>query len=118
MRSPIGNPLFKRPPAPQGPFETAGFTKILLSDATIAANGGEARLWPGLDVSKWDRLHFTVGADACGIPNLQVRVLFSVPVPGMHCGGILTSSTVWIEGVVSRSSSSTQRQPAAELGSP
>ena len=98
MRSPIGNPLFKRPPAPQGPFETAGFTKILLSDATIVANGGEARLWPGLDVSKWDRLHFTVGADARGIPNLQVRVLFSVPVPGMHCGGILTSSTVWIEG--------------------
>lgn len=85
------------PPVLQGPFETAGFSKILLTNAKIAA-GKEVRLWPGLDVSKWDRLHFTIGADARGVANLNVRVLFSFPVVGTHCGGILTSSTVWFEG--------------------
>jgi hypothetical protein len=85
------------PPAiPQGPFEVTGFTKLLLSNATIPA-GKETRLWPGLDVSKWDRLHLTIGADARAVANLNVRVLLSTPVPGTHCGGILTSSTIWFE---------------------
>lgn len=74
--------------------ETASFTKVLLADATIPA-GGEVRLWPGLDVGKWDRLHLTIGADARGVPDLDVRVLFSTPVTGTHCGGMLTGSTVW-----------------------
>lgn len=78
------------------PIQVTGFTKMLLSNATIAA-GQQTRMWPGLDVSKWRRLHFTIGADARGVANLDVRVLFSVPVPGTHCGGILTSSTVWFE---------------------
>lgn len=88
--------LIVPPPVVQGPFETAGFTRILLSNKTIAA-GQEVRLWPGLDVSKWDRLHLTIGADARSVASLDVRVLFSVPVPGMHCGGILTDSTIWFE---------------------
>jgi hypothetical protein len=37
-------------------------------------------------------------ADARGVANLDVRVLFSFPIPGTHCGGILTSSTVWFDG--------------------
>lgn len=52
---------------------------------------------PGLDVSKWDRLQLTIGTDARGVAGLDVRVLFSVPVPGTHCGGILTGSTVRFE---------------------
>jgi hypothetical protein len=32
------------------------------------------------------------------VDHLNVRVLFSTPVPGTHCGGILTSSTIWYEG--------------------
>lgn len=35
--------------------------------------------------------------DAVAVPGLDVRVLFSVPAPGTHCGGILTDSTVWFE---------------------
>lgn len=92
----IDKPLLVRPPVPQGPFETAGFTKLLLNNAKIAA-GAETRLWPGLDVSKWDRLHLTIGGNARAVPNLHVRVLFSVPVSGTHCGGILTDGTVWFE---------------------
>lgn len=85
--------LLVRPPTMPSAVETAGMTKVLLENATIAA-GAEKRLWPGLDVSKWDTLHLTIGANARGVANLNVRVLFSVPIPGMHCGGILTSSTV------------------------
>ena len=88
--------LIARPPVLQGPFETPALSKLLVSNATIAA-GQELRLWPGLDVSKWDRLHLTVGGDARAVPNLQVRVLFSVPVPGTHCGGILTDGTLSFE---------------------
>lgn len=88
--------LVARPPALPGPFEVAGFSKVLLSNASIAA-GQELRLWPGLDVSKWDRLHLTIGADARAVPNLHVRVLLSVPLPGTHCGGILTDSTLSFE---------------------
>lgn len=85
--------LLVQPPRSLGTAEAAGMTKVLLTNATIAP-GAEVRLWPGLDVTKWDKLHLTVGADARGVPNLNVRVLFSVPLPGTHCGGLLTSSTV------------------------
>jgi hypothetical protein len=85
--------LLVRPPNPTLVMETSGMTKMLLENATIAA-GAEKRLWPGLDVGKWDTIHLTIGADARGIPNLNVRVLFSMPRSGMHCGGILTSSTI------------------------
>lgn len=92
----IDRELLVRPPTVVT-CETAGFTKVLLSNASIAA-GAEMRLWPGLDISKWDRLHLTVGADARGVEHLNVRVLLSTPVPGTHCGGILTDSTIWFEG--------------------
>ncbi len=92
----IDRELLVRPPTVIA-TETAGFTKVLLSNATIAA-GAERRLWPGLDVSKWDRLHLTVGGDARSVAHLNVRVLFSTPIPGTHCGGILTGSTIWYEG--------------------
>jgi len=93
---PVLDSLLVRPPLAQGPFEVAGLTKVLLSNATIPA-GQEVRLWPGMDVSRWDRLHFTIGADARGVPGLDVRVLFSVPIAGLHCGGLLTDGTVWFE---------------------
>lgn len=86
--------LIERPPVLVQSSETAGFTKVLLANASIPVNG-EQRLWPGLDVSKWDRLHLTIGADARGVPGLNVRILFSTPIPGLHCGGILTGSTIW-----------------------
>lgn len=92
----IDRVLLERPPV-LIPTETAGFTKVLLSSATIAA-GAEKRLWPGLDVSKWDRLHLTIGGDARAVPHLNVRVLLSTPVPGTHCGGMLTDGTIWYEG--------------------
>lgn len=84
------------PSPPTVPAETAGFTKVLASNITIAA-GGQQRLWPGLDISKWDRLHFTIGADAVAVPSLNVMILQSVTIPGMHCGGLLTSSDIWFE---------------------
>jgi hypothetical protein len=85
--------LLVQPPKALLGGEAAGMTKVLLTNATIAP-GAEVRLWPGLDVTKWDTLHLTIGADARGVPNLSVRVLFSVPLPGTHCGGLLTNSTV------------------------
>ena len=91
----IPDTLLVRPPA-GAVTETAGYTKVLLSNATIPA-GTETRLWPGLDVSKWDRLHVTIAADARAVAHLNVRVLFSTPVPGTHCGGMLTGSTIWYE---------------------
>lgn len=86
-----------QPPPVLTATETAGFSKVLLSNATIAA-GAEKRLWPGLSVGKWDRLHLTVAADARAVPNLNVRVLLSTPVPGTHCGAMLVGSTIWYEG--------------------
>jgi hypothetical protein len=40
----------------------------------------------------------TIAADSRAVPGLNVRVLLSTPVPGTHCGGMLTSSTIWYEG--------------------
>jgi len=85
--------LLVQPPRTLGTTEAAGMTKVLLANTTIAP-GAEVRLWPGLDVTKWDKLHLTIGADARAVPNLHVRVLFSMPLPGTHCGGLLTSSAV------------------------
>lgn len=76
--------------------ETAGFSAVLLSDAAIPA-GAECRLRPGLDVSRWDRIHVSVGDGARSVPGLHVRVLFDTPLPGTRCGGLLTGSTIWYE---------------------
>lgn len=76
------------------------FTRVLLENETIAA-GGEKRLMPGLDVSKWDRLHFHIGADARSVAGLSVRILFGTPMKGTHCGALLADSTVWYEDTVS-----------------
>lgn len=81
-------------------METATLTKVLLSNATIPA-GGEQRILPNLDVKKYDRLHIHIGRDAKGVAGLSVRVLFSTPLPGLHCGAILADSTVWFEETVS-----------------
>jgi hypothetical protein len=75
------------------------FTKVLLSNETIAA-GTEKRLRPNLDVSRWDRLHFHIGADARSVAGLDVRVLFGTPMKGTHCGALLADSTVWYEDTV------------------
>ena len=81
-------------------METATLTKVLLSNATIPA-GGEHRILPNLDVKKYDRLHIHIGRDAKGVAGLSVRVLFSTPLPGLHCGAILADSTIWFEENVS-----------------
>jgi len=87
--------------APTSSTETATLTRVLLKDATITG-GGEQRLLPNLDVSRYDRLHIHVGRDAKSVAGLSVRVLFSSPIPGnTHCGAILADSTVWFEETVS-----------------
>lgn len=58
-------------------------------------------MMPGLDVSKWDRLHFHIGADARSVAGLNVRILFGTPLKGTHCGALLADSTVWYEDSVS-----------------
>lgn len=79
--------------------EPKAFTKILLQNETIPP-GGEKRLLPTLDVSKWDRLHFHIGADSRAVANLNVRILFGTPLKGTHCGALLADSTVWFEETV------------------
>jgi hypothetical protein len=80
--------------------ERATMTKILLQNETLAPNA-EKRLLPGLDVRRWDRLHFHVGADARSVAGLKVRILFGTSMPGTHCGALLADSTVWFEETVS-----------------
>ena len=72
------------------------FTKVLLENETIPA-GHEKRLMPGLDVSKWDRLHFHIGARARSVAGLSVRILFATPIKG---GALLADSTIWYEDTV------------------
>ncbi len=67
--------------------------KILLENDTIAA-GEERRLLPGLDVSRWDRLHFHISNGTRSVAGLNVRVLFGTPVPSKI---LLADSTVWFE---------------------
>ena len=76
------------------------FTKFLLTNEIIPA-GNEKRLMPTLDVSKWDRLHFHIGADARTVANLHVRILFGTPLKGTHCGALLADSTIWFEETLS-----------------
>ncbi len=76
------------------------FTRFLAKKLTIAA-GAEKRLLPGLNVGKWDRLHFHIGADARSVAGLSVRILFGTPLAGSHCGALLADSTVWYEDTVS-----------------
>lgn len=76
------------------------FKKILAKNLKIPA-GGEKRLLPNLDVSKWDRLHFHIGADAVTVAGLHVRILFGTPLAGTHCGALLADSTIWYEETVS-----------------
>lgn len=85
------------------PIVSAGtrtLTKVLLKNETIAA-GAEKRLWPGLNVKKYDRLHIHVGRDAKSVAGLSIRVLFGTPIQGLHCGALLADSTVWFEDAVS-----------------
>lgn len=72
------------------------FTKVLLKNETIGPKA-EKRLLPNLDVGKWDRLHFHIGADARSVAGLGVRVLFGTPMSGTHCGALLADSTIWYE---------------------
>ncbi len=79
--------------------ETPTMTKVLLQNETIPAHS-EKRLMPGLDVKKYDRLHFHIGRDAMAVSGLSVRILFQTPIAGLHCGGLLADSTVWFEEAV------------------
>ena len=71
--------------------------QVLLEGESLAA-GVEKRLLPGIDVSRWDRLHFHISAGTRSIAGLRVRVLFGTQVDGMI---LLTDSTVWFEETVS-----------------
>lgn len=73
------------------------FKKVLLSNATIQS-GARKRLLPGIEVSKWDRLHFHIGALARGVPDLNVRILFGSKV---DTSVLLADSTIWFEDTVS-----------------
>jgi len=73
------------------------FKDVLLSSYKLEV-GEEKRLFPGLDVSKWDRLHFHVGTDAVGMVGLAIRIIFGTPMAGTHCGALLADTVVWCEG--------------------
>lgn len=70
---------------------------MLLEGESLAA-GQEKRLLPGLDVSKWDRLHFHTSAGTRSVAGLRAKVLSGTPVDGKI---LLTDSTVWFEETVS-----------------
>jgi hypothetical protein len=72
--------------------------EVSLWSRPIAA-GEERRLLPGLDVSKWDRLHFHISGGTRSAAGLKVGVLFGTPVNGKL---LLTDSTVWFEETVSK----------------
>lgn len=73
------------------------FKKVLAQNITIHG-GGEKRLLPNLDVSKWDRLHFHIGAKGVSVAGLNVRILFGTPLAGWV---LLADSTIWYEETVS-----------------
>ena len=73
------------------------FQQVLLDGQTIRA-GEEKRLLPGIDVSRWDRLHFLISAGSRSIGGTRVRILFGTPVNGKM---LLADSTVWYEDSVS-----------------
>ena len=70
--------------------------RVLLDGESLAA-GAEKRLLPGLDVKRWDRLHFHVSGGVRGIADLSVRILFGTPVGSKI---LLADSTVWFEDTV------------------
>jgi hypothetical protein len=74
-------------------------SKFLMQNETIPA-GQEKRLMPTMDVARYDRLHFHIGADARAVPHLSVRILFGTPMKGTHCGALLADSTIWFEETV------------------
>jgi hypothetical protein len=67
--------------------------QVLLDNVTIGA-GDTERLLPGLDVARWDRLHFHISGGSRSIANVKVRILFGTPVGPVT---LLTDSTVWFE---------------------
>jgi len=69
--------------------------KVLLKGESLGARE-EKRLLPGLDVSKWDRLHFHISGGTRSIAGLSVRILFGTPVEGKI---LLADSTIWFEDV-------------------
>ncbi len=73
--------------------------KVLLNDGILGARE-EMRLFPKLDVGRFDRLHFLIGRDAKSVAGIQVRILFGFPMAGTHCGALLADSTVWFENEV------------------
>ena len=73
------------------------FQSVLLSGESIRP-GKEKRLHPGLDISRWDRLHFHISGGSRSIRGISARVLFGTPLEGLV---LLTDSTVWFEDTVS-----------------
>jgi hypothetical protein len=69
------------------------FKKVLLENERISA-GEEKRLFPGIDVSRYDRLHFHISGGVRSIRNLHARILFSTPVGSVS---LLADSTIWYE---------------------
>ena len=67
--------------------------QVLLNGEAIAA-GAEKRLFPGLDVSRYDRLHFHISGGTRSVSELSVRILFGTPVDGKV---LLADSTIWFE---------------------
>lgn len=76
------------------------FQKLLLKGEPIAT-GEEKRLFPSLDVSKWDRLHFHISCGSMAVNGLSVTVLFGTPEPSTPCKALLADSTIWYEETVS-----------------
>ncbi len=69
------------------------FKKVLLKNELIAA-GEEKRLFPNLDIGRYDRLHFHISGGVRSIRNLHTRILFGTPVGGVT---LLADSTIWFE---------------------
>jgi hypothetical protein len=79
--------------------EKRGLQKILAKGQKLLV-GEEIRLFPGLDVSMYDRLHFHFSNDNMAVGGLRVRILFGTPMPDTSCGYLLADSTVWFEQTV------------------
>jgi hypothetical protein len=74
---------------------------ILFEDITLEP-GEEKRLvpWKGLDVSRYDRLHFHIGTlPGTGVAELEARILFATEVKD-DGQSILAGTTIWFEDTV------------------
>ena len=87
--------------------------QTVLLDGQPMAAGQERRLFPGLDVSTYDRLHFHISAGARAVDELHVRVLFGTPVSPVT---LLADSTVWFEDSVSEREFSHQAPTSGGTG--